>query len=260
MQKIFLVLFLLFISALCVAQPNTFTKSKAHIYLLVGQSNMAGRGIVAPQDTITDPHIWMFTKEAQWVPAKDPMAFDKPKVVGVGPGLAFAKKMREADTEALICVVPTAVGGTRIDLWKAGAYDSATQTHPWDDAIDRAKKAITYGELKGIIWHQGESDANAALLPSYEAKLRELIQRFRTTLGKPDLPIVLGEVGVFKDSANPRREMVNTIIRKVAETTPNCALAESNDLQHKGDFTHFDAASARELGKRFAAAMRTIKK
>lgn len=233
-------------------------KSRNAVYLLIGQSNMAGRGVVEAEDSTPHPRIWMLNKEEKWVPAREPLAFDKPAVVGVGPGYAFAKEMAKTDA-SVICLVPSAVGGSRIDVWKPGAYDSATKTHPYDDAIRRIKKAMETGELKGILWHQGESDANARLSGSYEGKLRELIQRFRSELNAPGVPFILGEIGDFKPGENKEIPVINAVIRSVAGSTKNAAFAENKGLTHKGDFLHFDAASARELGKRYAAAFLSVR-
>lgn len=249
---------------LLLTTQNIFSQlppgKKIHIYVLAGQSNMAGRGKPEEIDTLPDPNIWMFNKEEKWVPAREPLHFDKPAVIGVGPGYAFAREILKADKNTIICLVPTAVGGTRIDLWKPGAYDEATKTHPWDDAIRRIKAALPSGELKGIIWHQGESDANATRSGTYESKLRELIERFRSELNAPNVPFILGELGDFKPGENKEIPVINAIIKNVASTTKNSGFAEAKALTHKGDFIHFDAASARELGKRYAAAMLTIKK
>jgi hypothetical protein len=76
------------------AQPD----SSFHLYLLVGQSNMAGRGeITASYRDLQYNNIFMLDKSGKWVPARHPLHFDKPAMVGVGPGLAFAKTMAEAD-------------------------------------------------------------------------------------------------------------------------------------------------------------------
>jgi hypothetical protein len=259
-KKILLVFFLILCADIFSFGQSLSDGRKAQIYLLVGQSNMAGRGKVEEIDSTTHPRILMLNKNEAWVPAKEPLAFDKPAVVGVGPGYAFAREIANADqSSSYICLVPSAVGGSRIDVWKPGAYDSATKTHPYDDAIRRAKTALRSGELKGIIWHQGESDANPALSASYENKLRELIQRFRTDLDAPSVPFILGEIGDFKPGENKEIPVINSIIRTVARSTKNAGLAAGNGLTHKGDFTHFDAASARELGKRYAAAFLSIK-
>ncbi len=251
---------MLWMAAVLIASAFTtdLTKQgnrKIHIYILAGQSNMAGRGTVEAIDTTLNPHIFMFNKEEQWVPAREPLAFDKPKVVGVGPGFAFANAMVKADPSADIYLVPCAVGGTRIDLWQPGAYDSATKTHPYDDALRRIQKAIPSGEVKGILWHQGESDCNPGLSGSYEQKLRVLINRFRTALDKPDLPFVVGEIAHFRTIPNPDKDIVNKAIKNVASTTLNCGYVETQGLQHRGDTLHFDSPSAREVGKRYAFAM-----
>ena len=220
---------------------------------------MAGRGTVEPIDTITYPQIWMLNKEEKWVPAKEPLAFDKPKVVGVGPGFAFAKEVSRNDLTATILLVPSAVGGSRIDLWKPGMYDSATQTHPYDDAIRRARTAMQSGELKGIIWHQGESDANPTLSGSYEAKLRDLILRFRSDLNAPNVPFILGEISNFRAVLNSDKDVVNAAIRKVAGSTAYSGFASTEGLRHRGDSVHYDSPSARELGVRYARVFLNVR-
>ena len=260
MRRIFF-LILIFLSFQNIqAQSTAVKKNKVHIYILAGQSNMAGRGTVGGVDTLINPHIWMFNKDEQWVPAKEPLHFDKPKVAGVGPGFAFANAIANADKDVMIYLVPCAVGGTRIDLWNPGAYDSATKTHPYDDAINRIKKAMPAGELKGIIWHQGESDCTPVLSVVYENKLKELVQRFRTELGKPSLPFIMGEIAEFKAVVNLNKVLVNQSIKNVAATLPNCGFVETNGLHHRGDSLHFDSPSAREIGKRYAAVMLSLKK
>jgi hypothetical protein len=260
MKKIACLFLLSFFMQTTNAQPSVSAKQTTDLYLLAGQSNMSGRGAVAAEDTISVPGIWMLNKEGDWVPARDPLHFDKPKMVGVGPGFSFAKEMMSVQKPALMGLVPCAVGGTRIDTWVPGGYDEATHTHPYDDALIRIQQAMASGVFKGIIWHQGESDANEAMIPGYEAKLRALISRFREVIGNEKLPIVLGEIGIFKEEQKETKGRINEIIRKVAMTTPYCGLAESTGLTHKGDFTHFDEKSAKLLGKRYADAMLQIEK
>lgn len=240
--------------AMTIAQKDPGGK-KIHIYLLAGQSNMAGRGTIEAIDTVINPHIWMLNKNEQWVPAREPLAFDKPKVVGVGPGFAFANALQQSDPSVYIYLVPSAVGGSRIDLWQPGAYDSATRSYPYDDAIRRVKKAMPAGELKGIIWHQGESDCNPKLSGGYEAKLIALIKRFRSDLGNPKLPFVAGEIAHFRAEENPDKQVVNKAIRTVVSNMPFCGYVETHGLQHRGDSLHFDSPSAREIGRRYAAAI-----
>src|SRR5512137_970156 len=143
-----------------------------HLSLLIGQSNMAGRGAADAESRKAHPRVAMLTKELRWEPATDPLHFDKPGA-GVGPGLAFGRQMAEASPQARIGLVPCAVGGTSIKAWVPGAADKATNTHPYDDMLKRMQEAQKAGVLKGIIWHQGESDRGSA--GQYPGWLTELI-------------------------------------------------------------------------------------
>jgi hypothetical protein len=172
---------------------------KYDIYILMGQSNMAGRGPIT--DAIKAEHndrVYMFTKDQQWVVAKHPVHFDKPRVAGVGPGLTFGIEMAKACPNVKIGLVPCAVGGSPIEHWEPGAYDDATKTHPYDDAVERIKAAMKYGTIKGILWHQGESNSGGNKPQKYLAQLTELVQRVRTIIGNPGLPFIVGELGRYR--------------------------------------------------------------
>jgi hypothetical protein len=67
-----------FCKAPVVAQTATALppKDKFYLVLLVGQSNMAGRGTVEEQDRTPHPRALMLNKAGEWVPATDPMHFD----------------------------------------------------------------------------------------------------------------------------------------------------------------------------------------
>src|ERR1700722_12544886 len=90
------------------------------LFLLIGQSNMAGRGVVEEQDKEIIPGVFMLNKEMAWVPAIDPLHFDKPAVAGVGLGRTFAKTLQWASPGAPIGLIPAAFGGTSLDEWKPG--------------------------------------------------------------------------------------------------------------------------------------------
>ncbi|MEZ2444593.1 sialate O-acetylesterase [Chitinophaga sp. RCC_12] len=225
-----------------------------HLYLLIGQSNMAGRGKVDSISKSENARIMMLDRTGKFVPATDPLHFDK-KEAGVGPGLSFAKSMLPANQKIKIGLIPAAVGGTSILLWTPGGYDSITKTHPYDDAMARAKEAMKYGVLKGILWHQGE--ANSATFresPTYLSLLQQLIQRIRIELNAPQLPVVAGELGYFR----PAFVDFNTMLKEVPDSIPFTKVISAKGLQHKGDNTHFNTDGARELGKRFAKGMKAL--
>ena len=230
------------------------------LYLLAGQSNMAGRGTVAPEDQMPNAHVWMLDSTGTWLPAVDPVHFDKPKLVGVGPGRAFAIARWMQDSSVDIGLVPTAVGGTSIRAWDPGALEAATNTHPLDDAIRRIRIARVQGTFDGILRHQGESDANARGATEYEVRLRAVIARLRDATGNPNTVFLIGALGQFSGQPpNAYRAQVDSVHCAVATSTPRAAYVSSLGLQHRGDAVHFDAASAREFGRRYAVAFLQVR-
>jgi len=248
--------------ALCLMLNSTFAdesvlpaRADFHLFLLAGQSNMAGRGVVTPEDQKPLPGILMLSQEGKWVPAIDPMHFDKPKKIGVGLGRTFAVELSKKLPGVTIGLIPCAVGGSPIDTWQPGVIHEETGAHPWDDMMKRMQLALPAGTLKGILWHQGESDAEPGLSETYEAKLHDLIGRFRKTFESPDLPFLAGQMGRFEGAPwTEDRERVNRAHIALPDRVPGTAFISAKGLHHLGDRLHFDAESYRELGRRYAEA------
>ena len=229
-------------------------KEQFHLYLLVGQSNMAGRGTVADEDKTPHARVLMLSKSGDWVPAVDPMHFDKP-AAGVGLGKTFGIRLAEANPGVSIGLIPCAVGGSPIDAWKPGVFYAPTKSHPWDDAMQRASGALKAGVLKGILWHQGESDSTDQLAPGYEAKLHDLIVRLRKELNAPEVPFIAGQMGKFADSPwNDAKTQVDKVHQDLPNKVKRTAFVSADGLKHRGDKVHFDSESYREFGKRYAEA------
>ncbi len=252
MKKYLTLLFTIIATVTNAQQPDP----DFELYILAGQSNMAGRGEVTDAyKTAGNANVLMLNKEGKWVQAAHPLHFDKP-TAGVGPGLEFGVQMAKANPKAKIGLIPVAVGGSPIESWLPGALDQATGTHPYDDAVARIKLAMQTGVVKGIIWHQGESNSGRpAQVAKYLEQLKELITRFRTLVGNENLPFVAGELGRYATFGN-----INAEINKLPEALPNTAVATTENLIHKGDNLHFDSASADELGRRYAAKMLLLQK
>ena len=251
MIRILALIGLLITSASAQSLPS---KEKFHLFLLVGQSNMAGRGIVEAHDKTPHARVLMLNKAGEWVPAIDPMHFDK-AAAGVGLGKTFGQLYAEAHPEITVGLIPCAVGGSPIDAWKPGAFDAPTKTHPWDDAMVRAHAALKAGELKGILWHQGESDSTPKLAPEYDGKLRDLVARLRTELSATEVPFVLGQLGKFSESPwSENKQLVDKFHQALPAAIKNAAFVSAEGLKHKGDKVHFDSPSLREFGKRYFEA------
>ncbi|HET7537010.1 MAG TPA: sialate O-acetylesterase [Candidatus Didemnitutus sp.] len=217
------------------------------IFLLIGQSNMAGRGKVEAEDTQAHPRVFMLTKDLAWVPAIDPMHFDKPERIGTGLGKTFGAVVADAEPGAIIGLVPAAFGGSALDEWRPG------EPH-YVAALARAKEALKHGQLAGILWHQGESDRAPNLVATYPERFAKMIAQLRADLGAPDVPVILGEIGRFCDD----QAGINAALAETARKIPDAAFVTTEGLTDQGDKLHFDSASFRELGRRYARAWQTL--
>lgn len=240
-------------------EPAIPSKEKFDLYLLVGQSNMAGRGKVTEEDKQPHLRVLMLNKERKWVAATDPMHFDKP-IAGVGLGRTFGLEMAEENPDITIGLIPCAVGGSPIEAWEPGGYHPSTKTHPWDDMLPRAKAALEVGTLKGILWHQGESDSKEELAPLYEERLHSLIARFRKELNAPEVPFLAGAMGNWPERPwNEWKTMVDAVHQGLAEKVPHTMYVPATDLTHR-DKVHFDRESYLTFGKRYAEAYKALRK
>lgn len=255
MRKVILFLVISFYSITSIFAQTAESSNKLDLalYLLIGQSNMAGRGELDGQ-SITSDSILCLNKEGQWEKATDPLHFDK-SYAGVGLGLTFALDVLEEKPYRKIGLIPCAVGGTSITKWQPSG--KADAPNPYDNAISRAKIALKDGTLKGILWHQGETDSNDRHT-EYEERFEKLLNNLANDLEIDinTIPIVIGEIGYFyvnKRNVKNGKE-INEILNSIAQKHNNITCVSSAGLNHKGDSTHFDAPSIREMGRRYAKA------
>lgn len=216
-----------------------FAQSGRDVFLLTGQSNMAGRGVIEEQDKVPLPGISVLTKERIWAPAIDPLHFDKPTIVGVGLGRSFAATVQKQDGLKEIGLVPAAFGGSSLQEWSPGSAH-------FTNAVERTKAAG--GRLRGILWHQGETDSRAGLDSTYAERWLVVMKALRKEVG--DVPIVVGELGQFQ----PNYRAVNEQLASLVVKLPRVAFVSSEGLNAKADGIHFDSSALREFGRRFAHA------
>ena len=116
-------------------------------------------------------------------------------------------------------------------------------------------------ELRGILWHQGESDCNTIdNANEYLSNAILLFENFRKYLNDDNVPIIVGGLGEFLGENikhNDNRFMYFNVINETLMNLPsrlhNFGYVSSAKLKHKGDFLHFDSDSSQELGRRYAA-------
>lgn len=235
-------------------RPALPPADRLDLYLLMGQSNMIGRDTrMAPSDRRTDPHILAMDKEGRWQLAADPLPHEGMSN-GVGLGMSFARHMRKLTPDRSIGLIPTAVGGSPLSQWVKGG-------ELYEKAVRRAREAKKAGRLAGVLWHQGETDTgDKELAATYQRRLTGMIADLRRDLGEPDLPVVVGALGAFLDEGKwPFVPQVNQALADLLQRVPRTAFVGSEGLTDLGDRVHFDARSARELGRRYAQSMAKLR-
>ena len=235
------------------------------VFVLAGQSNMAGRGGVTRGEiapdmkifrpkareeielTIPNDYVLRLTADLKWVRAREPLHedIDVSKVCGIGPGLVFARELIRAKPERIkqVGLVPCAVGGTKIDEWEEnGAL--------YQSMILRSSIASRSNSLGAIFWYQGESDAlQEKDAVSYERKLIQLIQNIRRDLG-PGVPMILVAIS-GSSSILPFQEQIRQVIFRMPSVfDANIRVVDASGLELMEDGLHLSSNAQFVLGRK----------
>ncbi|MGI9174794.1 MAG: sialate O-acetylesterase [Rhodothermales bacterium] len=225
-------------------------QGRLHIFILAGQSNMEGHasleGYVPPPPPIAE-RLFIFTQDYTWQTAREPL-----NPAGVGPSVAFAAEVAR-DEDVPVGLVPVARGGTSIRQWQASRRDGSL----YAEMIKRALAASHQGEIKGLLFFQGEREAQGDSTDRTSI-WSEAFERFagdvRRNLGRPRLPIVFAQIG--PNSKNLDRWRVVQEEQATVDLPHTAMIITANVPGARG--IHFSAQGYLEIGRRFARAYRRI--
>lgn len=230
------------------------------VFLLIGQSNMAGRGTMLPED-VTEKleNVWLLNEEGEAVEAHNPLnqystVRKSPSMQQINPGYSFSKKIvRETGRKVLLVV--NALGGSSIGMWEKTAgfvTDAASIAYGklklYDEAVRRTRQAMELGELKAILWHQGE--ANSSNPDSYKTVLAQFVSDLRADLGTPDVPFICGELAYWRSSSAGFNEMIRTVSTFVPYS--DWVSAEGAGMLKDETDPHFSRDGQILIGERYA--------
>jgi len=210
----------------------------------------------------------------------------------IGLGLSFAKAALN-DTTADVLLVPAAWSGSafcdNVDAprgdWNAtDTGDSAFgNTLLFERAVTRTNIAIdkTGGVLRGILWLQGESDANERCASPYLANMVVLIQELRKQIA-PDsrgeqyrsadapIPFIVGTMSRGIDGRgdfsiySAAKQQIDNYHRELPDQLPYVAASIHDDLMGEQwpcgntNCIHFGAEALREIGNRYYQVLRAM--
>ncbi|AHF90250.1 hypothetical protein OPIT5_08570 [Opitutaceae bacterium TAV5] len=243
------------------------------VWLLAGQSNMEGCGLLAASSARPHPLIRVFSLAREWRLAADPLhvpwespepalndgkpftreqaeAYRKTSRVGAGVGVHFAREMlaRSGVPQGLICA---ARGATRMEQWlPTRARDGGSGLY---GAMLRSVRA-TGQPVAGVLWHQGEGDTPGERAAFYSRRMRRLVAAVRRDLELPRLPWIFAQIArVYGERPDCAWNFVQEQQRVLAERIPDAALVATVDLP-LDDFIHLSAEAHPRFGARLARA------
>lgn len=224
--------------------------------LMLGQSNMAGRGDIGQVKPIRNPMCYML-RMGRWQPMCEPVnpdrgIFEGRFRSGVSLAASFADEYAR-HFQTPVGLIPCADGGTKLIQWMPGEL-------LYDHAVAMTGLALRTSRLKAILWHQGESDClDADNVARYAQRFTAMITQLRKDLGAEDVPLILGQIPqkigpTDRWNTQGREQILNRTLAELAGQLPNCAIAMSDGLTMRPDMLHFDAPACREYGKRYFRA------
>lgn len=247
------------------------------LWILAGQSNMQGYGDMIDVES-PSPYVHSFETRYDWVIAEEPLhrltespnpihlrifnpkmteqemkkireAPRVPVVKGTGLGLPFAKELYER-TKVPIGLVPCAHGGTSMDQWDPAARDQKGNSL-YGSMYDRF--LAVGGKVKGVLWYQGESDANPKGQPQYLAKFKRFIQAVRRDFGDAELPFYLVQISrvTLPNFDEKAWNGVQEDERRIGEEVHRVRTVSAIDLD-LDDIIHIGTQGHKRLGRRFA--------
>ncbi len=218
--------------------------------LMIGQSNMAGRGFINEVPMICNERILML-RNAGWQMMAEPINYDRPNA-GIGLAGSFAAMWCMEHEGEQIGLIPCAEGGSSLDDW-------AVDKNLFKNAVIQAGFAMQDSELIGILWHQGESDSYGGGYQTYYKKLQVIIESLRKELNAFEVPLIIGGLGDFlgKNGCGlncTEYELVNEQLLKFAREQENSCFVTAEGLTPNPDGIHMDAVSQRRFGVRYYEA------
>jgi hypothetical protein len=240
------------------------------LWVLAGQSNMEGYADLI-NVTPPNPLVLALGMDGQWVRAEEPLHWlvDSPDSVhsadpatraersarahksrpkGAGLGLPFAVEVASA-TNVPIGLVPCAHGGTSMEQWSPAKKDEVGKSL-YGSMLRQVR--LAGGKVKGVLWYQGESDANPKASEVYAKTFTDFIAAVRGDLGQPELPFYYVQIGRYASDKDPKPwNAVQEVQRKLPDELANTAVISVIDLE-LDDAIHVGTAGLKRAGQRLA--------
>ncbi len=256
--------------------------AEADIWVLAGQSNMLGYGLLTGEQP-ANPKIMMFGLNNEWMPATPPThrvytaaaPVFKNVILAKNPGITEEawRIMEEGErkhpanttgpdrsfaeciagvTGHNIGLLPCALGSTSMADWDPAGRDQGNRSL-YGNMIERIK--MVGGRIKGVLWYQGESDTGSpATVDGFQTAFLNLVDSIRRDTGIPDLPFIYVQISRYcleNQDSGASWEAIREEQRTLAARRKNLWVVPAIDLP-LDDLIHIGASGQARLGRRLA--------
>jgi hypothetical protein len=230
------------------------------LFLLTGQSGMSGRGLISEASYPPLDGIFTFGNDDTWHIAQESvdnalfqvdLLSSDGSLAAVGPAIPFALAYKAAHPGVNVGLIPCAKGGSRIISWspdlEPGLYASC---------LRRIELARAKGELGGVLWWQGEAEAqHLSWTPGWNTRFASLVDAWRADTGLPGLPVVFARIRTEDPVLYPYTAEIR--LQQESVDIPGVAMIDIDGLPMK-DSVHVSTAGQQVAGARFATALLSL--
>ncbi len=248
---------------------NTMAQHKT-LFLAAGQSNAVGMGdSTAAVHCIVGTALEYRYSGDTLVPLKDPVGYSELQFQKANSGSAwpaFAKAYHDL-TGSQVVIAAAARGGSschyKAELSNYGTWDNRGRLPLFDSAVIKARAAARKTGLRvaGILWSQGERDANAVnaqqlTAEEYEQQLTLLIDQFRAALGS-EVNFYIIQTGYYLNHATQGFDAIRKAQENVAGKMKHVFIVyrETGSFKEKGwmkDEIHYNQTALNDIGSAVA--------
>jgi sialate O-acetylesterase len=165
---------------------------------------------------------------------------------GAGLGLPFATFLVK-ETGVPVGLIASAHGGTSMQGWDPAARDAGAASL-YGSMYKQVRNAG--GKVRGVLWYQGESDANPDAAPLFSGRFKDLVAAFRKDFGDPKLPFLYVQIGRFvRDGGSEAWDRIQELQRLAEAEIPASGMISVIDLP-LDDLIHVGTGGLKVAGAR----------
>ena len=196
-----------------------------------------------------------------------------------GVELSFAAKLQELYPNQKIAIIKYTRNGSSIDstgISRASAWEPDFNTgkgiNQYDYFLKTVNNAMAVKDINndgiedllipaGIVWMQGESDANKTELIAnqYYDNLKRMMDLMRAAFRNNDLPVVIGKISDSGNDVDGKvwtyGELVQYAQEKYATKNANVSIVRTTSNYSYTDKFHYNSEGYIDLGNQFAEAI-----